>query len=82
MKRLLTAIILILAVLALIFFGQLCMITLAAAIVAVLATPRTHPQLKPALVENQLNVSSFHAQREPAVAYLQSAQAAAPARNR
>ena len=38
MKRILTAIILILAVLALIFFGQLWMITLAAAIVAVLAT--------------------------------------------
>ena len=38
MKRILTAIILILAVFALIFFGQLWMITLAAAIVAVLAT--------------------------------------------
>ncbi len=38
MKRILTAIILILAVFALIFFGQLWMITLAAAIVAELAT--------------------------------------------
>ena len=38
MKRILTAIILILAVLALVFFGQLWMITLAAAIVAILAT--------------------------------------------
>jgi phosphatidate cytidylyltransferase len=38
MTRILTALILILAVLALIFFGQLWMITLAAAIVAVLAT--------------------------------------------
>ena len=38
MKRILTAIVLILAVFALIFFGQLWMITLAAAIVAILAT--------------------------------------------
>ncbi len=38
MKRILTALVLIIAVLALIFFGQLWMITLAAAIVAVLAT--------------------------------------------
>ena len=38
MKRILTAIILILAVFSLVFFGQLWMITLAAAIVAILAT--------------------------------------------
>jgi phosphatidate cytidylyltransferase len=57
MKRILTAIVLILAVLALIFFGQLWMITLAAAIVAVLAT---YEYLKLAAISAESRGANLH----------------------